>query len=73
MNPPTATAEDPKSRAWHRRSAEDALAQLGSAAAGLAAQEAAKRLAADGPNELQEGPRISPLRMFLSQFKSLII
>jgi Ca2+-transporting ATPase len=73
MNPPTATAEDPQTRAWHRRSAEDALAQLGSVAAGLSAQEAAKRLAADGPNELQEGPRISPLRMFLSQFKSLII
>jgi Ca2+-transporting ATPase len=35
--------------------------------------EAAQRLAADGPNELKEGKRISPLQIFLRQFKSLII
>ena len=54
-------------------SAEDVLARHGSAAAGLSAQEAAKRLAADGPNELKEGKRISPFQIFLGQFKSLII
>ena len=32
-----------------------------------------QRLAADGPNELKEGKRISPLQIFLGQFKSLII
>ena len=59
--------------AWHSRSAEDVLAQLGSSAAGLSASEAVRRLAADGPNELKEGRRISPLQIFLGQFKSLLI
>ena len=49
------------------------MAQLGSAAAGLSAVEAAKRLAANGPNELKESKRISPLQIFLGQFKSLVI
>ncbi len=48
------------------------LAQLGSAATGLSAVEAANRLAA-GPNELNEGKRISALQIFLGHFKSLII
>lgn len=42
-------------------------------ATGLSATEAAQRLAATGPNELKEGKRISPLQIFLGQFKSLII
>jgi len=66
-------AEHPKVETWHRRPAEEVLAQLGSAETGLSAQEAARRLAADGPNQLKEGKRISPLRIFLGQFKSLII
>ena len=66
-------AEHPKGKAWHQRSAEEVLAQLGSTATGLSAQEAAQRLAANGPNELKEGKRISPLQIFLGQFKSLII
>lgn len=63
----------PQKQAWHSQSAEDVLAQLGSAATGLSAREVARRLATDGPNELQEGQRISPLQIFLGQFKSLII
>jgi Ca2+-transporting ATPase len=49
------------------------MAQLASSATGLSAEEAARRLAVDGPNELREGPRASTFRMFLGQFKSLII
>lgn len=66
-------AEPPKGKAWHNLSAEEVLAQLHSAAAGLSAPEAAQRLVANGPNELKEGKRISPLQIFLGQFKSLII
>ena len=68
-----ATVEQPKNETWHSHSAEEVLAQLGSAATGLSATEAAQRLAANGPNELKEGKRISPLQIFLGQFKSLII
>ena len=66
-------AARPAGKAWHSQSAEEVLAQLGSAATGLSAQEAAQRLAANGPNELKEGKRISPWQIFLGQFKSLII
>ena len=63
----------PKGKAWHSQPAEDVLALLASTADGLSAAEAAQRLATNGPNELKEGKRISPLQIFLGQFKSLII
>ncbi len=63
----------PPTQAWHSLCAEEVLAKLGSATTGLSAQEAAQRLAADGPNELKEGKRISPWQIFLGQFKSLIV
>lgn len=58
---------------WHRLSAAEVLAQLDSSASGLTAQQAAQRLAADGPNELAQGKGISLLKIFFGQFKSLII
>ena len=73
MTPTPSIAEQPEAKAWHSQSAAEVLAQLGSSASGLSAQEAGQRLAADGPNELQEGKRISPLQILLGQFKSLII
>ncbi|TKS60594.1 MAG: hypothetical protein EWM73_03085 [Nitrospira sp.] len=66
-------ATQSQGKVWHSQSAEEVLAQLGSAAAGLSTAEVARRLAANGPNELREGTPISPLHMFLAQFKSLII
>lgn len=73
MTSSPAIAVQPKDEAWHSKSAEDALTKLGSAATGLSATEAAQRLAANGPNELKEGKRISPWQIFLGQFKSLIL
>ena len=73
MTTAAAIAETPVGKAWHNQSAEEVLAQFGSAASGLSGTEAAKRLAADGPNELKEGRRISPWQIFFGQFKSLII
>ena len=73
MTEPSPITEHPKSKVWHIESAEEVLAHLGSSAAGLSAQEAAKRLAADGPNELKEGAHVSTLQILLGQFKSLII
>ena len=68
-----AIAAAPKGGAWHSQPVEDVLAQLDSVATGLSTQDAAQRLAANGPNELKEGKRISPLQIFLGQFKSLIV
>ena len=59
--------------AWHHHEASVVLAELGSAANGLSSLEASRRLAADGPNELQEGKRISAFQILLRQFKSIII
>jgi Ca2+-transporting ATPase len=73
MTQSPAIAEQAKDEAWHSQSADEVLAHLGSAATGLSASEAAQRLAANGPNELKEGKRISPWQIFLGQFKSLII
>ena len=58
---------------WYSISIEETLTKLRSEATGLSAQEAASRLATDGPNELKESKRFNPLKMFFSQFKSLII
>lgn len=66
-------AAQPKNKAWHNQFAEDVLTQLGSSATGLSTQEAAQRLAADGANEIKEGKRISPVQIFLGQFRSILI
>lgn len=58
---------------WHDRSAEEALKHFGSAAAGLAPPEAARRLAVDGPNTLKAANRVGPMRLLFSQFRSLIV
>ena len=59
---------------WYALATEEVCRRLEvDAKAGLSSQEAARRLATNGPNELKEGKRISPLQIFLGQFKSLII
>lgn len=65
--------DSPAKNVWHSLSVEDVLARLGSCTDGLASQEAAQRLVANGPNELKEGKRISAWQIFLGQFKSLIV
>jgi magnesium-transporting ATPase (P-type) len=60
-------------RAWHNVSAEDALRLNGTAADGLTTAEAARRLAAQGPNRLPEPPRRSAVRRFLAQFHNVLI
>ena len=73
MTEPRAVVNVPVREDWHTRSPEDVLAQLGSSVSGLPATDAAQRLASNGPNELKKGKGVSPLRMFLGQFKSLIV
>jgi Ca2+-transporting ATPase len=66
-------AAQPKGKVWHNQSVDEVLAELASTGDGLSSQEAAQRLAINGPNELKESKAISPLQIFLGQFKSLII
>ncbi len=57
----------------HRRTAAEALAELASSPGGLSAHEAASRLAAHGPNVVDEGRRDSPLRRFAAQFTDRMV
>ena len=72
MNSPTPTVAPP-GEAWHHRPAKKVLTQLGSAPTGLSTAEAARRLAQDGPNELQEATHISGWRILARQFKSVVV
>src|SRR5512139_979675 len=58
---------------WYRLTAEEALARLGSSAAGLADEEAARRLERHGPNALPEAEGTHPLTVLLHQFTSPLI
>lgn len=69
--PPDAASK--ASPAWHALPAEEAIRRLGSAEGGLAAAEAARRLAEHGPNRLPETRPRSALRRFLAQFQNLLI
>lgn len=58
---------------WHVLSREEAYGHLESSGAGLSQAECARRLAKTGPNELQEGHRVSPWAILLEQFKNVLI
>ncbi|MBX3350478.1 MAG: hypothetical protein KF747_17280, partial [Nitrospira sp.] len=61
-------------RAWYARSAEALAEELQTDLnCGVPIDAAARRLAQDGPNELPEAPPPSLLKLFLSQFASLIV
>src|SRR6187402_1479622 len=62
-----------RSEPWYARDAQAALAHFASTANGLSAQEAAQRLAANGPNTLRESAGVGPLRILARQFSSLIV
>ncbi len=59
---------------WHARPIAELASSLQTdLGRGLAPEEAAARLARYGRNELRKGKAISPLALFLGQFKSLVI
>ena len=70
---PTASETGRRSAAWHTREVSELFAALESSERGLAAAEAAARLARDGANELAAAPPVRPLALFLSQWKSLLV
>ena len=62
------------STAWHTRTAADAAERLGSDLQnGLSSEEAARRLAQFGPNEIHEQPPRSLFAMAIAQFKDFMV
>src|SRR5690606_34620512 len=59
--------------AWHTLSADEVLAKQQSTTSGLGDEEAAKRLAEHGPNQLTPPKRRGPLIRFLVQFHNILI
>ncbi len=58
---------------WHNLETHEVLTALNSKREGLSQEEAQRRLAQFGPNELAKKRGISPWMLFLQQFKSVII
>ncbi len=67
------TREAPNESNWHSLPVDEALARQRADAAGLSADEAARRLAAHGPNRLPGAPKRGALRRFISQFHNVLI
>jgi magnesium-transporting ATPase (P-type) len=68
-----ATSTTAPDEAWHAQPADAVLAALATPAGGLAPEEAARRLARHGRNELPPPARRSALMRFLLQFHNLLI
>ncbi len=67
------TAPEPPSVPWHTLSPADTLSRLQTTSTGLTSSEAARRLAAQGPNELRAAHQISPWAIFFAQLKNTMI
>jgi len=63
----------PASTQWHCLSSEETLRELKTSQKGLTSDEARKRLAVYGRNELEEKKKRTPLMMALDQFKDFLI
>ena len=66
-------SKEQKRQAFYTQSPEEIFKTLDASEQGLSSQEAAKRLADYGRNELEEGEKKSLLMKFLEQFKDLMI
>jgi len=58
---------------WYRLEETKVLKELHSSHNGLEEKEASKRLTQYGCNELKEGKRLSPLKILLNQFTSVLV
>ena len=67
------TNEQSKERVWYALKTKDAYKHLSTQQEGLSSEEAARRLAEYGPNELKAARRISPWEILLEQFKDVLI
>ncbi|MFQ6052662.1 MAG: cation-translocating P-type ATPase [Candidatus Bathyarchaeia archaeon] len=58
---------------WHAVDVESVLEKLGTSRRGLGSDEAKRRLELYGPNELREEGKVTPLELFIGQFKSVLV
>ncbi|MFX0113925.1 MAG: cation-translocating P-type ATPase [Candidatus Hodarchaeota archaeon] len=69
----TEPSEETQILPWHSMKKEQVLEYFKTDISGLSEKEATRRLTLYGPNMLQEGQRISLLRLLLEQFKNYLI
>ena len=62
-----------QSQSFHTSSPEEALQTLNSSSNGLSVEEAERRLEEYGPNEITAAEKISPLSIFIGQFKNFLM
>ncbi len=60
-------------RKWHALSTEQVVQKLDSSSRGLSSDEAVRRYKAFGPNELEEGKKLSKLALAIEQVKNPLI
>jgi Ca2+-transporting ATPase len=58
---------------WYQQSVEDTYNKLHTSNAGLTEEDATARLSEYGLNQLPSGSRLSPLQIFINQFKDVLI
>ena len=58
---------------WHSKSIGEVLTSLNSHKNGLSKEEAKNRLMEYGPNEIKSEEGITPITIFINQFKSILI
>ena len=58
---------------WHNKKSEQVLSELRVDQTGLSSEEVKRRLEEFGYNELKEKKRITPLQIFLRQFKDVFV
>ncbi|SIR76205.1 cation-translocating P-type ATPase [Natronorubrum thiooxidans] len=66
-------AEPTTDHDWHSRALADVYSGLETSEQGLASDEASARLEREGPNEIEAGDGISPLQIFIDQYKPALI
>ncbi len=62
-----------KKESWHAKSIDEMFKSLDTKRDGLSSKDAEKRLEEHGYNEFSAGEKKTPIRIFLRQFKSLLV
>jgi len=65
--------EQQKFLRYYTLDADEVLSSLQTGPAGLSEEDAKRRLERFGPNELREEKRVTPLSLFLDQFKGILV